>query len=273
MWVWDVTVPMSPEASQKLVDFCSAKNIDLLYLAAFAFNERRAMAYRSFNALAHKHNIKVHALAGDPRWCMEKYHRQPLAWVAKVLEYNKQTLPEERFDGVHIDAEPYTLGKPWEQQHQLLLQWYLDLNQKLADLVATEGNGIILGADIPFWYDDDISMTVEWRGSLKPASHHVLDVIDAITIMDYRNFAEGPNGSIELARREIEYADKVGKKVYIGQETKTDVYPEYVTFGNLDEVVMKREVKKLIETYRKHPSFAGIAIHHYHSYRRMINEE
>lgn len=273
MWVWDVRIPNSPDAALGLIDFCKSKNISVLYIAALNFNENSVGPYKFFNRLAHKNNITVHALAGDPRWCIERYHAQPLEWVLQVIEYNRASLPEERFDGIHCDAEPYVLGKVWEDNKQMLLKWSLDLNQKIADLIEAEDAEMIFGADIPFWYDDDVSMEVEWQGSVKPPSYHILDTLDTVTVMDYRNFAEGPNGSIELARNEIEYADKTGKRIYIGQETKPDVYPPYITFGILDEKTMEMEIKKILDAYLSHPSFAGIAIHHYESYKRLVNKK
>ena len=273
MWVWDVKLPTSGESSRALVEFCKSRNIGLLYLSAFNLNDKFKQSYRSFNAMAHKNNIKVHALAGDPRWCIERYHKQPMQWVRNVLEFNDASQPEERFDGIHSDAEPYVLGKVWDDNKQMLLKWYLDLNQKVMDALDAEEAEIVFGADIPFWYDDDVSMLVEWHGTVKPPSYHMLDTVNTITIMDYRNFANGPNGSIALARFEIEYADETGKKVYIGQETQKDVYPEYITFGQLDESIMEKELRKLINAYIGHPSFAGIAIHHYDSYRELVEKE
>lgn len=272
MWVWDVKIPTSPETTLGLIDFCKSKKIELLYLSAFNFNEKWTSSYKFFNALAHKNGIEVHALAGDPRWCIEKYHKQPIEWVRKVLIFNKQCRPEERFDGIHSDAEPYVLGSVWEQNRQILLRWYLDLNQKIADMLDIEGAEVVFGADIPFWYDDDASMQVEWHGTVKPPSFHMLDTVNEITIMDYRNFADGPNGSIALARFEIDYAGRMGKKVYIGQETKTDVYPEYISFGGLSEETMEKEIRRLIDAYIGHPGFAGIAIHHYRSYRKLVEK-
>lgn len=272
MWVWDVKIAGSQEASLRLVDFCISRRINLLYLSAFAFSDNARKAYRSFNTLAHKNGIKVHALAGDPRWCIEKYHKQPIKWARNVLDFNKESQPHERFDGIHSDAEPYVLGKVWEVEKQMLLKWYLDLNQKIMDLIDVEEARITFAADIPFWYDDDASMQVEWHGAVKPPSYHVLDTIDEITVMDYRNFAEGPNGSITLVKYEMEYAGKLGKKVYIGQETKKDVYPEYTSFGTLTEGLMESEIKKLAGAYTGHPAFGGIAIHHYRSYKRLINK-
>jgi len=273
MWVWDVKIAVSGSETRGLIDFCKSNNIELLYLSAFSFTGERPQAYKSFNTLAHKNGIKVHALAGDPRWCIEKYHKQPIEWVKKIIEFNKSSKPEERFDGIQSDAEPYVLGKVWENKKEMLLKWYLDLNQKIVDLIDTEEAQIIYGAAIPFWYDDDASMQVEWHGTVKPPSFHVLDTTDTVAVMDYRNFAEGPNGSITLARFEVEYAGEVGKKIYIGQETKKDVYPEYVSFGTLDVNIMEKEINKLTQAYIGHPGFAGIAIHHYRSYKKLLEKK
>lgn len=273
MWVWDVHIPNSSEATHELISFCKSKNINLLYISAYSFGESAKPSYRLFNAVAHKNGIKVHALAGDPRWSIERYHKQPLEWVGKVLEFNRESKKEERFDGIHSNVEPYGLGKPWEDKRGLLLKWYLDLHRSVMDLIDMEKSKVVYATDVPFWYDDDPSMTIKWHGSAKPVSHHILDTIDIIAIMDYRNFAEGPNGSIELAKSEIDYADTVGKKVYIGQETQKDLYPEYVTFGNSDEAAMEREIKKIANAYEGRKSFAGIAIHCYSSYKKLINQK
>jgi hypothetical protein len=116
-------------------------------------------------------------------------------------------------------------------------------------------------------------MIVNWNGSTKPPSYHLLDTVDSVTVMDYRNFVQGPNGSIALVKNEIEYADSVKKKLYVGQETKEDLYPEYVTFAGMKEADMEGQIYKLVAVYVNKPSFAGIAMHHYTSYRRLVEKK
>ena len=273
MWVWDVKIPASKEATQRLIDFCKVRHVNRVYLAAYSFNEQNTANYRSFNRMAHASGIFVHALGGDPRWGLERYHQQPLRWMEDILSYNRSSNLNERFDGVENDTEVYTLGKPWEQNKTTVLREYLELNRKIMALREIEEADITYGCDIPFWYDDDPSLIVNWNGTTKPPSFHILDTVDTVTVMDYRNFTEGPNGSIALAKNEIKYADSVRKKVYIGQETKEGLYPEYITFAGMTGQEMEREIRKLVEAYAGDPAFAGIAIHHYLSYRRLVEKK
>lgn len=273
MWVWDVNIPPSKDATKKVLEFCKSRNINRLYVSASNFSEQNVRNYRLFNQLAHASGIFIHALAGDPRWGLERYHQQPLRWVEEVLSFNRAVRAAERFDGLQNNTEVYLLGKPWEQNREKVLKESLDLNRKIVELRQIEEADIIYACDIPFWYDDDPSLLVNWNGKTQPPSFHILDTVDFVTIMDYRNFADGPNGSIALAKKEIEYADSISKKVYIGQETKEGLYPEYITFGGMSEQNMESQVKKLVEAYIRNPSFAGIAIHHYNSYRKLVEKK
>jgi len=273
MWVWDVKIPASKEATKRLLEFCRSRNINRLYLSAYNINEETAKNFKFFNQSAHNSGIFVHALGGDPRWGLERYHQQPLRWVENVLSFNRASKSAERFDGIQNDTEVYLLGKAWEQNKEGILKEYLDLNRKIIELRQIEEADIIYACDIPFWYDDDSSLMVNWNGATKPASFHVLDTADSVTIMDYRNFAEGANGSIALAAKEVEYAASANKKVYIGQETKENLYPPYVTFGGMTEENMERQIKKLVEVYINSPGFAGIAMHHYTSYKKLVEKE
>lgn len=273
MWVWDVTIPASKESTKRLLEFCKSKNINRLYLSAHNFSEEASKNFKQFNQNAHNNGIFVHALGGDPRWGLERYHQQPLRWVEDVLSFNRASKPAERFDGIQNDIEVYLLGKAWEQNKEGMLKEYLDLNRKIIELRQIEEADIIYACDIPFWYDDDSSLVVNWNGTSKPASFHILDTTDSVTIMDYRNFAEGANGSIELAAKEVAYAATVNKKIYIGQETKEGLYPPYITFGGQTEENMEKQIKKLVEAYINNPGFAGIAMHHYTSYRKLVENK
>ncbi|MFH1848170.1 MAG: hypothetical protein ABH825_03010 [Candidatus Omnitrophota bacterium] len=273
MWVWDVSIISSAGLTDDLARFCGKKNINRLYLSAYNFNKDNNKHYRAFNRRMHRNNIYVHALAGDPRWGLERYHQQPLRWIEDVLSFNRASKSAERFDGMHSDTEVYLLGRPWQANKNQVLKEYLDLNRKIMDLKEIEEANITFGVDMPFWYDDDPSMQTEWNGRTMAPSYHILDTVDSVNVMDYRNSAEGPNGSIALAANEIEYADTAGKKVYIGQETKENVYPVYITFGGMSESGMEKEIDKIVRAYSGHPSFAGIAIHHYRSYKKMTGEQ
>ncbi len=103
-----------------------------------------------------------------------------------------------------------------------ILRRYLELVAESARR-ANEA-GLEYAVDIPFWYDapDEYTyqaVTVEFGGALKPASHHLIDLADGVTLMDYRTVAFGADGTVRHAEGELEYAAARGKRVLIGLET------------------------------------------------------
>ncbi len=272
LWVWDARVVTEPRAQHRLLNFCRRGGVGILYLSAYDLRAPMDKAYRSFNRRAHEAGLEVHALAGDPRWAKSRYHHIPLRWADSVRALNQKARPEERFDGLHTDIEAYLLSKSWRERPEVLLGSYLELTRKLAGKAWEAPHPIAYGVDIPFWFDDDISYRILWNGSIKPPSHHVMDFSDFVTVMAYRNFAEGPDGTIHLVRLEMDYGDKIGKKVFVGQETQEDLFPTYITFGGTSCRVLKREMGKVRSAYRDRTSFGGFAIHHYDSYRKLCSQ-
>ncbi len=271
MWVWDAQVIVQPSARETLLDFCQSHRIGTLYLSAYNLKSPMDRAYREFNRQAHRAKLQVHALAGDPRWGKTPYHHIPLEWVETVRQFNAGAGGLERFDGIHTDVEVYLLSKSWNEHPAQLLGGYLDLNSKIADLLRADENRLRFSVDIPFWFDDDTSYRILWHGQIKSPTAHVLDTVDAVTVMAYRNFAEGPDGTVQLVSLELEYADQVGKKVTIGQETQVDLFPAYVTFGGTSCAKLHEELEKIAKAVGHRPSFGGFAIHHYESYRKLCS--
>lgn len=272
MWVWDARIVGQPQTRGKLFNFCKRHRIGTLYLSAFHLDPPLEEAYRRFNRLAHAQGIAVHALGGDPRWGQPRYHSIPLQWVKEIGVLNAKVPAEERFDGIHTDVEVYLLSKAWDERPGELLGGYLDLTARIAETLRQEKKLLLFGVDVPFWFDDDPNYRILWRGSVKPPSHHVLDTVDSITVMAYRNFAEGTDGTIRLVSLELNYADKIGKKVVVGQETQEGLVPDYVTFGGTSCAELHRELKKVKNALGDRPSFGGIAFHHYESFRKLCGD-
>ena len=267
MWVWDARIVLGEASSARLLQFCKSHRMDTLYLSAYDLRSPVNERYRQFNRKAHNAGIAVHALAGDPRWGKPQYHHIPLEWVESVRRFNASAAEPERFDGVHHDIEVYLLSKTWRERPELLLGGYLDLNLKIAQKV--EQDPLLLGVDIPFWFDDDSSYRILWNGTIKLPAQHVLDTVDSITVMAYRNFAEGSDGTVQLVSLEMAYADQMGKPVVIGQETQENLYPSYITFGGTSCDALRREMEKIEGVLGDRSSFGGFAIHHYDSYRKL----
>lgn len=284
MWVWDVRYVTTDASRAQLVAFCQTHHVSSLYLSAYQLAPVQAQQYRTFLRQAHREGIAVHALAGDPRWALSRYHSLPLAWVQQVVAFNEDGPPEERFDGVHTDIEPYLLSRAWMEHPAQLIGGLLDLHAKMAELLRPEpqdgaaaqaARGVYhplrLGADVPFWFDDDPTYLIQWHDRLLPPSHHLLDIADYLTVMAYRNYAEGSEGVIEISRREMEYAEKAGKFVVIGQETQPDAFPAYVTYGGTSTAYLWGELRKIAAAFQHHRSFGGFALHHYESVQQLLD--
>ncbi len=272
MWVWDAAVLVRADSRAQLLDFCRVHRIDTLYMAAYNLKAPMDQVYRDFNRQAHSSGLMVYALAGDPRWGMTRYHPIPMQWVESVRQLNAAVSSQERFDGIHTDIEVYLLSKSWNERPAELLGGFLDLNAKIAELLQLDPKPLHFGADIPFWFDDDPNYRILWHGQIKAASQHVLDMVDSVTVLAYRNFAEGPDGTIQLVQKEIDYAEATGKTVVVGQETQDGLFPAYVTFGGQTYADLTREIKKVNIAFGHKSSFGGIAIHHYESYRKLAKD-
>jgi len=181
--------------------------------------------------------IRVHAMDGYPEYALRPFHPEVLALVGAIIDYNEAANPDERFYGVHLDNEPYQLlGFDGPERENILAQ-YLELNEKAMALLKERKSDLVYGVDIPFWLDEkdmdgNPSGLVTYKGVRKDAAKHIIDIVDNIGVMDYRNFACGVDGMIYHARGEIDYADKVGKKIYLGVETfKYEPTPVTFVYG------------------------------------------
>ncbi|MFH1779082.1 MAG: hypothetical protein ABH847_03510 [Candidatus Omnitrophota bacterium] len=235
MWVWHSLGPQLKEEERKeLFSFCEKYGInELFFQLQYVFLEDQPeikcqIGYenflRSFLKEAHKRKIKIHALDGYAEFVLRQNHPRVLAQVKAILEFNARGKPDERYDGIHLDNEPYLLfGFDGPLKEEILKQ-FLELNQKCMNLVRASGQQIVYGVDIPYWFEEldergEVNCPVTFKGSTKATSYHIIDIVDNVGIMDYRNFAEGPDGIIGHGIDEIKYASKVGKKVYVGVET------------------------------------------------------
>src|SRR5262249_12510570 len=178
--------------------------------------------------------VSVAALDGFKNYALPDWHDGVLRTVENVIRYNQESAPQERFSGIHYDIEPYLLKGFTGPRRQSFLQGYLDLLEKISS--KTKAAGTVFGVDIPFWYDEVDEFTrkpipIPFRGVTKPVSEHVINLVDEVTIMDYRTAAYGADGVIAMAQDELAYASKQGKSVFIGLETTELPDEELVTFG------------------------------------------
>ncbi len=288
MWVWDATVITNTKHGQNLFDFCAQKGISTIYLDMgdlFAPKSREigdpkhitAKSLGEFLQTAHGKKIEVEALDGDPTFALEAGHPIALGILKKALAYNKAAPPDQKLDGFQWDTEPYTMpefNKDAASQRVVLKQ-YLDGALQLRDAAKTDPS-MRLGFAIPSFFDEE-TRALEWNGSKKAPAFHLMDTLNTlpasyVAIMAYRDKAPGPNGTIEISKGEIDYAVQSAPKVkvWIGQET-LDVTgdPPSITFYQEGENALEQALGQTQDAYKTQPALAGLAIHHWESYRAM----
>ena len=165
--------------------------------------------------------MRIHALAGDPRWALQPYHREALAVLDAVAAYQKQ-YPHAPFVGVHYDIEPYLLPGFFGQRQPQFLQDYVSLAQQLYARAQTEG--LLLSYALPHWFDAPDEFTgqrllAHWQGETQPFYTWLQRFSDAIALMDYKTVVTGPQGIVASAEAELAFARAHGKKVWIALET------------------------------------------------------
>lgn len=228
MWLWETpAVTSGPDARRRLVQFCRTKGITDLFLQlpyeAERVDERWTISWdrerlRPLIAELHAAGVTVHALDGDPRFSLPEWHGRVIATIQSITEYNRESPPAERFDGIRYDIEPYLLPGFGGVRRTQILQQYLSIVAASQALAAQAG--LVYGVDIPAWFDErneffELVADVEGR----PVSELIIDIVDNVGIMDYRTQAYGADGTIAHAQSELRYAAGVGKQIFLGLET------------------------------------------------------
>lgn len=228
MWLWETpAVTSGPDARQRLVQFCRTEGITDLFLQlpyeAEHVNERWTISWdrerlRPLIAELDAAGVAVHALDGDPRFSLPEWHGQVIATIQSITQYNRESQPAERFDGIRHDIEPYLLPGFGGVRRTQILQQYLSIVAASQELAAQAG--LVYGVDIPAWFDERnefFEMVADVEG--RPVSELIIDIVDNVGIMDYRTQAYGADGTIAQAQDELRYAARVGKRVFLGLET------------------------------------------------------
>jgi hypothetical protein len=259
MWLWETEELLGDDQSQdQLLDFCQKRGITEIFLQLpYEKQEKEGMGeiiwdkskMKSLLYRLHSADIRIHALDGDPRFALREWHDHVIATIQSIVEFNKSAAPDERFDGIRYDNEPYLLPNFAGIQKESILEQYLDLLR--ISKKVTESVGLEFGVDIPFWFDQKNEFFEPITElERRPLTEHILDIVDNIGIMDYRTEAYGADGVIVHALGELGYASRKDKKVFVGLET-ADVPDETILeFGRGEEdsgiLLQKSEGTKIL---------------------------
>lgn len=282
VWVWErdaYALVEDPAELARALGVMRDLGVTTVYLYADSFRGRnllreRPEGYRALNVWLRGEGITPYALLGSayldtPGYVLPQKRAEAEAMFRRVLDFNASSAPAERFDGVNIDIEPYLLPD-WETNRTLRATQYLELSRRFVDMRDRAGQGeLSLGSATPFWFDAVPGIVFEGRA--KPLSEHVQDVHDYVALMDYRDFADGPDGILFHAASELAYADRIGKTLVIGVETlPRPPALEKVTFREEGLEAMEAELAIVVGRWGGRPGFGGVAIHHLGSVRRLL---
>jgi hypothetical protein len=278
IWTWEqasYAMVRDPVAGKDAIAFLRAKHIRTLYLYADAYGgenllEAQPGLYRQFISRLHQRGMRAYALLGSAYLHTEAYvlpeHRaEALAMLQRVLAYNAAAGSAERFDGVNLDIEPHILDL-WPEQKMQLLRQFLDLGAALMELKQASGQPLAVGPAIPFWLD---GIELDWHGTSRPVSEHVLDIYDYAALMDYRDHALGRDGIVSNAADEMASAERMRKRLVIGVDVTADDIQK-VSFDHLAEADLERELALAARAFRHNRAFAGFAIHHFRGYQQWL---
>jgi len=269
MWIWGeaALIRSSPAARNGAVNFMKANGINTAYLfTPGTILSAEGDNYRALISQFHANGIQVYALDGAPDYILPGAGRTAAEFnLQGVLLYNFNSAPNERFDGFNADVEPWALST-WNTNTAQHVQQYLDLATQYMDMKSFWGDTLQVGPATPFWFDQTTASpafdNVTYNGITKPFYQHVQDIYDYVTIMDYRDFATGTGGIIDLASAEMAYAATIGKSVVIGVETQ-NIAPDIVTFFEEGPAALQTALAQTQAAYGAQPEFGGFALHHY----------
>jgi hypothetical protein len=278
MWVWNFsTAVATPETRRNLIDFTKANKINLLYVNTGKVLPDHSEEFSALIEKAHSNGIQVFALDGDPLWALTVNHAAALNRIQEVFDFNTAH-PQTKFDGIQHDVEPYALPEWMDDQAGTAVQ-YLQLLNESQNKINHYDSSLQYDVTIPFHYEESVpQVKATYNGVSKALSYHILDIVDSVTVMDYRNAAGNTDGNhdgqIDHGKQEVAYAAFIGKQAIIAAETTppgSPGIPDAITYFNYGKVYMNAALQKVIDYFAHNPGFGGIAIHHYDSYVLMKN--
>lgn len=273
LWAWDFYEAASDsDKISQLLNFLNEQEINLLFIGTRKTLPDQPATYDELIQRAHAEGIRVFAVVGRANWALEGNHREALEEVRQVLSFNASH-PNNTFDGIQYDVEPHTLPEFKTKRGSVSYQ-YLQLLKRIAKEIAESKDPLEFNAAIPSWYaNGENPVIVETGGQRKPLSYFVLDIVDTVTVMAYRDTGER---QIRAAQAEADYAASVGKSIYIGAETSPPnggSIPNEITYYDKGLNYMNQQLNTIIDYYLKHSGFNGIAIHNYSIYKKMTENQ
>jgi hypothetical protein len=256
-WLWN-TYSIWRE-KDKTLDFLGQNGVNVLFLQID--EDIPAGIYSDFIQEASSRGIEVHALGGAPDWVLPDGQRKLYRFIDWVHTYNNNVRPVERFNGIHLDIEPYVLPE-WQKNPDTLLGYWKDTVSAFAQQVKADSH-LTVSMDLPVWLDG--LKTHDKYGRSTTLSSWMMDNLDQVTLMAY---LDNSQNIIKSVANEIDEAEKTGTPVIIGVDTFNNeaANSSFYTKGKSN---MLSELNTVAQGLSNKSSFVGYAVHDYDSWSRL----
>lgn len=243
------------ESPDEILEFAKEKNLNFLYTRL----DRRKdfSAYKSFVERAHKAGIEVHAMGGHPNWALAKGEERLKMFINYVTTYNNTVAEEQKFDGIHLDIEPYVLPE-WSKDKNGVLRTWKDNIELFVDEVKKESE-LETSVDLAMWLDDH-EIPGEEDSSF---SRWMINQLDHTTLMAFRDYAKGSGGILDVSKEEMEFATNLDKPIIISVEMKQNESVEHISFHEEGEKEMEEALEQTEEELSQKSSYKGYVVHAY----------
>ncbi|MDR0267557.1 hypothetical protein [Paenibacillus sp.] len=251
-YVWDANQVL--QNSEEILEFAKEKKLNWLYVHLDL--QQPFSAYSSFVKQASAAGIEVHAMGGNPSWALQETREKMMTLVKYVKDYNLAVKGDERFHGIHLDIEPYLLPEWNADPERVISNWISNIDAFVTEL--KKGSQLQASMDLAVWLDK-----YKVPGEIISVSKWMIDRMDHVSLMAFRNTANGSNGIVDVSKEEIAFADELGKLILISVEMKESHEGQHVSFYEKGAKYMEGELAKLPEMLKDSPSYTGNIVHAY----------
>ncbi|WP_270168752.1 hypothetical protein [Paenibacillus sp. SYP-B4298] len=255
-WVWESTDWM--DDGGRLLSFAKEQGVNVIFLHIDRTSQDME-PYRRFIEQAHRLGIEVEALGGDPSWGLAAYRQEVEAFLRWIEGYQRSAPEQARWDGVHVDIEPYLLEE-WEQERATVVREWRESAAYVAHWVRKELS-LRVSADVPSWIHTIDDEQGESLGTW------MLEQFDCIVLMNYRNAALGHNGIMDRALPMVQEGTRLGKPVLIGLETGPTDEGAHTTFYGQDSSSLWQQMSITHLFMQWYSGYQGFSIHDYRNWR------
>lgn len=241
--------------ADEIIAFARDKGINLLYVRLDL--EQPYEVYRSLVKKTHEAGIEMHAMGGHPGWALQDNAPRIRRLIDYVKKYNRAAEADERFHGIHLDVEPYVLPDWSSRKDEVLRQWMA--NMKMFVEETKRNSNLETSIDLAVWLDrtllpDEPELSVsEW----------LIRTMDHVSLMAFRNTADGSNGIAAVVRDEMRMADRQGKPLIVTVEMKQSPEGGHISFFDKGSVEMEKQLSLLPELLGEFNAYIGNAVHAY----------